>query len=853
MTENPLIGQTLGGYQIEKQLGSGGMGAVYKATQLSLGRPVALKVLSGQLSDDAEFVQRFINEGRAIASLDHPNIVPVYEAGEAEFQGKNWLFLAMRMVRGGSLRDFLQRRGKLTPRQALFLLKQAAAGLDAAHKQGIIHRDIKPANLLLEPGGPGDAGPRVYLADFGIAKRNDGSDSGQTRTGIFIGTPEYMAPEQLQGDSATTASDIYALTDVLYEMLSGKSPYTGNTPAMVIYRKLSEPIPVFNAAAQGLPSAIDAVLARGMALNPAERFASGQELVDAFAAALRQTDASAAAAPVAPPPIHSAPTQVGTPPAVIPPIQREGGAVVPPANSGPIINRANPNAQPIPPAPRSYDSYPSEQERRPAQAGDYDRPAISSYRDDTSYAPRSNRPAYRDEDRYDDRDDGYRRPAYRDEEQYDDRDRRPRYRDEEQHDRRGAAYSRSRYRDEDEYADRAYNARVEPRRYGVGGVVWVILILLAVAIIAGYFIARNLLSDDEPGSFQPLNPTAVVNGTNQPGVILPTPLPGQPTAPPMPPTQPAPPVEQPPVEQPTEEQPTQEQPTEEQPTEELPTEEPTLEPTAEPTPEEPASFPEAEINQVLQDAGGTFGLVVVDGQQGELYRSNDQQAISAGDMIKLPLVLLAYNQVSQGTLSLDTLVSLEEGDRAPQSSQLASQPIGTSLSIQELSAHLLRSSDQTAGNMLIRALGGFDAINQGFQELELKSVQLNQLLGATSDPASKPNTFSAADLALLMNKFLRNELMSSEQTQQVLALIAQSDDQPVLSSQLPQGATVYQLSSVNADPADPSRNSVGVVVLPNGRSYSIVALSQGIADSAQSANALGQVSRLVYDFEAGLE
>jgi serine/threonine protein kinase/beta-lactamase class A len=852
LTENPLIGQTLGGYQIEKQLGAGGMGAVYKATQLSLGRPVALKVLSGQLSDDAEFVQRFINEGRAIASLDHPNIVPVYEAGEVEFQGKNCLFLAMRLVRGGSLRDFLLRRGKLTPRQALFLLKQAAAGLDAAHKQGIIHRDIKPANLLLEPGGPGDAGPRVYLADFGIAKRNDGSDSGQTRTGIFIGTPEYMAPEQLQGDSATTASDIYALTDVLYEMLSGKSPYTGNTPAMVIYRKLSEPIPVFNAAAQGLPSAIDAVLARGMALNPAERFASGQELVDAFAAALRQTDAPAAPAPVAPAPIHSAPTQVGTPPAVIPPMQREGGAVVPPINSGPTINQVNPNAQPLPPAPRSYDSYPSGQERRPArdQAADYDRPSASSaYRDDADYPPRSNRSAYRDEDRYDDRDDSYRRSRYRDEEQYDDRRApasRSRYRDVDEYDRR-APVSRSRYRDEEQYDGRPYGSRVEPRRYGVGGVVWVILILLLVAIVAGYLIARNLLSDDQPGPFQPLNPTAMVNGTSQPGVIQPTPLPGQPTAPPLPPTQPAPPVEQPTAESPTE------PPIEEQPTEEQPTEEPSPEPPTEEPSVEPVTFPEGEINQVLQNAGGTFGVVVVDGQQGELYRSNDQQAISAGDMIKLPLVLLAYNQASQGALSLDTQVALEEADRAPQSSQLANQPVGTSLSIQELSTYLLRYSDQTAGNMLIRALGGFDSVNQGFQELELKSVQLNQLLGATSDPQSKPNTLSAADLALLMNKFLRNELMNGEQTQQVLAMIAQSDDQPVLSSQLPQGPTVYQLSSANADPADPSRNSVGVVVLPNGRSYSIVALSQGIADSAQSGNALGQVSRLVYDFEAGLE
>ncbi|GEM_PF-1615395 len=855
MTENPLIGQTLGGYQIEKQLGSGGMGAVYKATQLSLGRPVALKVLSGELAGDPEFVQRFINEGRAIASLDHPNIVPVYEAGEVEFQGKNCLFLAMRLVRGGSLRDFLLRRGKLTPRQALYLLRQAAAGLDAAYKQGIIHRDIKPANLLLEPGAPGDAGPRLYLADFGIAKRNDGSDSGYTRTGVFIGTPEYMAPEQLQGESATTASDIYALTNVLYEMLSGKSPYTGNTPAMVIYRKLSEPIPQFDAAAQGLPGGIDAVLARGMALNPAERFASGQELVDAFADALRQPATPAPATPPAPS-IHEAPTQIGTPPAAIPPVQRAGGVVVPP--SGPSTNPVNPNAQPIPPAPRSYESYPSSQERSPArgQADDYQRPSASaSYRDEAGYAP-STRSSYRDPDDYDQRDDSYSRGRYRDEDAYDQRRApasRSRYRDEDEYeyDERRAYAGRSRYRDPEEYDDRAYSSRVEPRRYGVGGVVWFILILLIVAIIAGFFIARSFLGGNEPSTFPTLNPTAAVDSGNQPGQIQPTPLPGQPTPTEQPPAEPVLPVEPPVTEPPPteEQQPSEEQPTEEpQPTEELVPTEP-----EEPATEEPATFPADEINQIMQDAGGTFGVVVVDGQRGELYRANDQQAISAGDLLKLPLVLLAYNQAAQGLISLDATVSLEESDRAPQSSQLANQPVGASFSIEELSTYLLRYSDQTAGNMLIRALGGPAAINQAFQALDMRAIQVNQPFGFVNDGQSLPNTVSAGDLALLVNRFLRNELTSLEQTQQILSLIAQSEDQPFLSSQLPQGTTIYQVTSVNSDPADPSSHGVGIVVLPDGRSYSIVALNQGIVDSAQSRNALGQISRLVYDFEAGLE
>lgn len=254
------------GYRIDGQLGEGGMGTVYRATQLSLERVVALKVLTVELSSDAGFRERFRREGLQQAALDHPHIVTVYEAGETE----NRLFLAMRMVEGPTLKDLIQRR-ELDDRRALRLLTQVAEALDAAHERGLIHRDVKPQNVLV------GAGDHAYLADFGLTKAHD--DAGMTETGQFVGTIDYISPEQARGDHATARSDVYALTAVLYECLTGEVPFVRATEERALLAHLSEPPPRASEARSDLPSAMDDVIAAGMAKDPAERPASAGELM----------------------------------------------------------------------------------------------------------------------------------------------------------------------------------------------------------------------------------------------------------------------------------------------------------------------------------------------------------------------------------------------------------------------------------------------------------------------------------------------------------------------------------------------------------------------------------------------
>ena len=254
------------GYRIDGTLGEGGMGTVYRATQLSLERVVALKVLTAELSADPAFRERFRREGLLQAALDHPHIVTVYEAGEAEGR----LFLAMRMVEGPTLKDLIVRR-QLDDRRALRLLTQVAEALDAAHVKGLIHRDVKPQNVLV------GAGDHAYLADFGLTKGHD--DAGMTETGQFVGTIDYISPEQARGERATARSDVYALTAVLCECLTGQVPFVRATEERVLLAHLSEPPPRLSEVRADLPAAMDDVVARGMAKAPGERPASAGELM----------------------------------------------------------------------------------------------------------------------------------------------------------------------------------------------------------------------------------------------------------------------------------------------------------------------------------------------------------------------------------------------------------------------------------------------------------------------------------------------------------------------------------------------------------------------------------------------
>jgi serine/threonine-protein kinase len=266
-------GSELGGYRIERELGRGGMGVVYEAVQIRLGRTVALKVLAPELGHDAEFQERFRREGLAQAAVEHPHIIPVYEANEAD----SLLFLAMRLVRGPTLKELI-RSSELARERALPLLAQVADALDAAHRAGLVHRDVKPQNVLV------DSGDHAYLADFGLTKAM--AESGLTRTGQYLGTPHYIAPEQVSGEPVGPATDVYALAAVAYECLTGNVPFERDTNQAVLFAHVYDRPPRASEARPGLPPAVDAALERGMAKEPGARQPSAGALVAELVAAL---------------------------------------------------------------------------------------------------------------------------------------------------------------------------------------------------------------------------------------------------------------------------------------------------------------------------------------------------------------------------------------------------------------------------------------------------------------------------------------------------------------------------------------------------------------------------------------
>jgi predicted Ser/Thr protein kinase len=269
-----LIGRTVGGYRVEAELGRGGQAIVYRATQMSLQRVVALKVVSPQYASDEGFMERFKREGISAASLDHPNVVPVYEAGESD----GVAYLAMKYIDGGSLDDLLRRGGSIPLPRALSILRQIAEALDYAAGRGFIHRDVKPANVLL---GPGD---HVYLTDFGLARALEGSRI--TRTGVWMGTLEYIAPEQIRGSEVTPAADRYAFAVVAYEMLTGRPPFQREDRTALLYAHLSDTPEPPSTLRPELGGGVDAVLARALAKDPDQRYPSAGAFVEALAQAI---------------------------------------------------------------------------------------------------------------------------------------------------------------------------------------------------------------------------------------------------------------------------------------------------------------------------------------------------------------------------------------------------------------------------------------------------------------------------------------------------------------------------------------------------------------------------------------
>ena len=275
------VGSEIAGYRIEGVLGRGGMGVVYRATQRRLDRAVALKLIAPAFAQDPAFRERFERESRIAASIEHPNVIPVHEAGEHD----GLLFISMRFVDGTDLRALLGSEGRLEAVRATALVAQVAAALDAAHARGLVHRDVKPANVLVA------GGDHAYLTDFGLSK-HAASAAGLTGTGQFVGTLDYIAPEQLGGDRVDARADVYALGCVLFETLTGQVPFPRDSDPAKLWAHMNEPPPRPSEVVPGVPERFEAVVTRALEKRPDDRYASAGDLGRAAVAAAQDRDAS---------------------------------------------------------------------------------------------------------------------------------------------------------------------------------------------------------------------------------------------------------------------------------------------------------------------------------------------------------------------------------------------------------------------------------------------------------------------------------------------------------------------------------------------------------------------------------
>jgi serine/threonine protein kinase len=358
----------IAGYRIEARLGRGGMGEVYRAVQLSLGRRVALKVLAPKLAADDVFRRRFLRESRIAASIDHPSIIPIYETGE----DGGLLYIAMRYVDGMDLSTLLRREGRLEPARALAIMAQVASALDAAHARGLVHRDVKPANILLAAGPAGGDG-HCYLCDFGIIKEVNAqqAQSALTATDQFVGTIPYVAPEQIEGRDLDGRADVYSLGCVLFHCLTGSVPFERMNDIEVVFAHLREPPPSLSRRAPGLPTAMDAVVARAMAKSSDDRWPTCSALVSAMQAEVRSTSpASAISADAETRSMHLPPVAITTPPPP-PPAAASPSAAPPGAASA---SAAPPGAASASAAPTRIEPAPAPSAHRPPSPRPASRP-----------------------------------------------------------------------------------------------------------------------------------------------------------------------------------------------------------------------------------------------------------------------------------------------------------------------------------------------------------------------------------------------------------------------------------------------------------------------------------------------
>jgi eukaryotic-like serine/threonine-protein kinase len=323
------IGQLLDGrYRVESHLAHGGMATVYLGTDTRLDRTVALKIMHAELANDEDFVRRFVAEARSVARLSHPNVVTVYDQGA---DGRT-LYLAMEYVPGQTLRDLLTARGQLRPREALDIMEGVLAGLAAAHNAGIAHRDVKPENVLL-----GDA-HQVKVADFGLARLLSGTS--HTKSGMLIGTAAYLAPEQVSRGAADVRTDVYAAGVMLFELLTGRQPHTGDTPLTVAHKHVNEAVPPPSSFVPGLPPSLDALVAMATSRDPDLRPADAGQFLRAIASARSGL------------PLDGPPPE--PPPLAPPPVPPPGPAMHPS-----LAETAVPRPAPYVPRPASYGSSPA--------------------------------------------------------------------------------------------------------------------------------------------------------------------------------------------------------------------------------------------------------------------------------------------------------------------------------------------------------------------------------------------------------------------------------------------------------------------------------------------------------------
>ena len=332
-----LSGKTLGQYQLLRPIASGGMATVYRAYQPALDRVVAVKVLPESFVNQPGFLERFHIEAQAVAKLDHPNIVPIYDYGQAD----GIPYIVMKYVQAGTLKDMMA--GPIEPKRAAAVVRQIAEALDYAHRQGIIHRDVKPGNVLMPDGR------WAQLTDFGLAKMLT-STSQLTASGVSVGTPDYMSPEQARGDAIDARSDIYALGVILYQMLTGDVPFHADTPTGVMLKQVLDPPPSPRSVNPDISVAVEQVVLRALAKSPHERFTTAVELADALEQSIYTGAARQPPAGARPARVPRLPLIAGL---VVAVVLLLVGAVL-------LINRSSPTALEVGIAPTLYDDFSGE-------------------------------------------------------------------------------------------------------------------------------------------------------------------------------------------------------------------------------------------------------------------------------------------------------------------------------------------------------------------------------------------------------------------------------------------------------------------------------------------------------------